>query len=191
MSGLDRDNPAESEYKGRMASFVVLTGASGSGKTTLGRALETRHPGLCDVFYFDSIGVPSAEEMRKWGDGHEPGGAWQRAMTLEWFERLAPLVRSGRPVLFEGQMRPDFVREAMEVSGLRAQVVLVECDDATRRERLVMDRQQAELANEDMLQWARFLRKEADLLKHEVLDTSGRTIEECVERVKGMFEDRQ
>ena len=53
-----------------MAGFlVVLTGASGGGKTTLARAIKERYPDECDVLFFDSVGVPSPEEMKKWGDG--------------------------------------------------------------------------------------------------------------------------
>jgi ABC-type nitrate/sulfonate/bicarbonate transport system substrate-binding protein len=51
-------------------------------------------------------------------------------------ERIAPVVASGRPVLFEGQMRLAFIREALAAQGIKhARVVLVECDDATRTAR--------------------------------------------------------
>ena len=92
-------------------SLVVLTGASGSGKTTLAHAIKDRYPGKVVVLFFDSIGVPSIEEMKRWGHGYQPGGAWQRAMTLEWFDKLAGILNTGRSVLFEGQMRLAFIRE--------------------------------------------------------------------------------
>ena len=128
----------------------------------------------CVVRYFDSIGVPSAEEMRAFGAGHEPGGAWQRAMTLEWMERLRPLAAAGEPVLFEGQMRFAFLIEALERAGWlveqaqrseveerAARIVLVDCDDATRVRRLREDRGQPALAGAAMLRWAQYLREEA------------------------------
>jgi len=115
--------------------FVILTGASGSGKTAIALVIEKEHPAIA-VFRADTIGVPSAEVMASYGSGHQPGGAWQRAMTLEWMERIAPVVASGRPVLFEGQMRLAFIREALAAQGIKhARVVLVECDDATRTAR--------------------------------------------------------
>ncbi len=92
-------------------SLVVLTGASGVGKTTIADVIEKRHP-ECAVFHFDTVGVPSAEIMATFGLGHEPGGAWQRAMTLQWFKRIGPVLKTGRAVLFEGQMRIAFVQEA-------------------------------------------------------------------------------
>jgi predicted kinase len=92
------------------ASLVILTGASGSGKTTLSRAIQQTCPAHCDVLFFDSVGVPSAEAMRTFGEGHQPGGAWQRATTMQWIERMAPMLRAGTSVLFEGQMRIAFIQ---------------------------------------------------------------------------------
>jgi predicted kinase len=166
------------------ASLVILTGASGSGKTTLARAIEDRHAGEFRVIYFDSIGVPSSEEMMKWGDGHQPGGAWQRAMTLQWFEKLAPLLRSGRPVLFEGQMRPAFIQEALEApTTIRAEVILLDCDEYTRSERLVTGRAQPDLSNQDMFAWADYLRGEALKAGYEILDTGNTPFSGCVEHI--------
>ncbi len=103
--------------------LLVLTGASGAGKTTLARGVETALP-RCRVFYFDSLGVPSAAEMRAFGD--DAGEAWQRAMTWKWMERLAPLAASAQPVLLEGQIRIAFVREAAAAYGMTASLVVLE-----------------------------------------------------------------
>lgn len=164
--------------------LVILTGASGSGKTAIAEAIRIGQPDLADVLHFDSIGVPSPEERLAWG----PEGAWQRAMTLTWMDRIAAKIqdmRGGqRPVLFEGQMRLAFVREALLAAGITdARVILVDCDDATRTRRLVTNRGQPELANPDMMTWAEFLRQEAKESACEVLDTSRLTLERCVEQV--------
>ena len=92
--------------------LVIMTGASGSGKTAIAKAIEVDHPSIA-VFCFDTIGVPSAEVLASFGTGHQPGGAWQRAMTLKWFERIAAILASGKAVLFEGQMRIAFIQEAL------------------------------------------------------------------------------
>ena len=163
--------------------FVVLTGASGVGKTTIALEIENSHPAYL-VFRADTIGVPSAEVMATYGPGHEPGGAWQRATTLRWMERIAPLLASGRPVLFEGQMRIAFIREALaEQKITHARVILVECDDATRCDRLTHHRLQPELANESMAGWSRYLHQEAIKSGYEILDTGTTAIAESVHRI--------
>ena len=153
--------------------FVVLTGASGSGKTTIAHNIESEHPEIT-VFRFDTIGVPSAEVMATYGTGHQLGGAWLRAMTLEWFGKIAEVLASGRPVLFEGQMRIAFVLEALQVHGIEhARIICVECDDSTRTDRLTNGRLQPELANESMMGWSRYLHQEAIDAGYEVFDTTG------------------
>jgi len=162
--------------------LVILTGASGSGKTAIAEAIRTERPNLAEVLHFDSIGVPSPEERLAWG----PNGAWQRAMTLHWMDRIAAMRGGHRPVLFEGQMRLAFVREGLLAAGLtEARVILVDCYDATRIRRLVTNRAQPELATPDMMIWAEFLRREAREAGCEVLETSHLSLEHCMERVCG------
>lgn len=160
--------------------LVILTGASGSGKTAIAEAIRTGRSDLAEVLHFDSIGVPSAEVRRAWG----PDGAWQRAMTLAWMTRIAAMRNAHRLVLFEGQMRLAFVQEGLLAAGIAgARVILVDCDDATRTRRLVTNRRQPELANPEMMNWAAYLRREAKVAGHEVLDTSRLSLAQCVERV--------
>ena len=136
--------------------FVVLIGASGSGKTTIARAIAERHAGDVEVFHFDQIGVPSANRMiAEFGSGE----GWQRAKTIEWMAKLAPLSKSGRRLLFEGQTRLSFLAEGAEAAGIPAyRPILVDCDDETRSMRLRVERDQPELADETMMNWARYLR---------------------------------
>lgn len=167
-----------------MSSLVVLTGASGSGKTTLARAIQQACPPHCEVLFFDSVGVPSAEAMRAFGDGHQPGGAWQRATTIQWMEHIAAVMCSGLSVLFEGQMRIGFIHEALALFGIKgARIVLIDCDDSTRAGRLHLDRNQPELATLDMMAWARYLRDEALQAGCEILDTGTVPFKQCQDRI--------
>lgn len=170
-----------------MTPLVVLTGASGSGKSAIAEAIESGRPGFADVFRFDRIGVPSPEAMvTGWGSGE----AWQRAMTLEWLARSATLRTSSRPVLFEGQMRLAFVREGLLLAGRSdARVLLVDCDDETRTHRLLTYRNQPELANPTMMNWAAFLRREAREGGYEVLDTTKISLEAGVEHVCALLRE--
>jgi energy-coupling factor transporter ATP-binding protein EcfA2 len=169
----------------RMApALVILTGASGSGKTTLARAVQHLNLASCEVLFFDSVGVPSEAEMRAFGDGHEPGGAWQRATTIRWIERIAILLQGGTAVLLEGQMRIAFIHEALAMSSIRnAHIVLVDCDDVTRAKRLRTDRNQPGLANPDMMSWSRYLREEATSAGCEIMNTGESNGAACRDRI--------
>jgi hypothetical protein len=159
--------------------IVILTGASGSGKTTIAEKIAQQCP-EARVFRFDSIGVPSQEErIAGWGSGED----WQRAMTIKWLVRIAG-ERDARPILFEGQMRLVFIKEGLALAGIGdACVMLVHCDDQTRRHRLCNERNQPALANAEMMNWAIFLRGEAEACGFELLDTSKISIEESVDHV--------
>jgi hypothetical protein len=159
--------------------IVILTGASGSGKTTIAEKIAEQCPEAC-VFRFDSIGVPSPEKrIAGWGSGE----GWQRAMTIEWLVKITkepqPL-----PILFEGQMRLEFIKEGLAIAGIgEASVILVDCDDATRTHRLCNERNQPGLASAEMMNWAKFLRSEAEAGGFELLDTTKLSIEESLEYV--------
>ena len=148
-----------------------MTGASGAGKTTLVKCLAgSAIPGV-GCFFFDSVGVPTPEAMRReFGSGEE----WQRQVTMRWVERLSRNADGLRVAVLDGQIRPTFILEAFEAtkvtSGL---IVLVECTRETRRARLCGERGQPELANPDMDCWAAYLRGQADALHLPILDTTG------------------
>jgi hypothetical protein len=167
-------------------AFVVLTGASGSGKTTIARAIAACCGAAAKVFFFDSIGVPPVEEMiLQYGSGE----AWQRARTIDWMQRLAEEAKAAPQLLFEGQTRFSFLAEGAAAAGVLAYApLLVDCDDDTRSRRLVLERKQPELANEEMMNWARYLRNEAHARGCPVLDTSARSLTDSVEWVLDRLE---
>jgi hypothetical protein len=113
-----------------------------------------------------------------------PGGGWQRAMTMNWMQRIASLLNSGKMVLFEGQMRIAFIKEAIAAAGIRnARIVLINCGDSVRAARLTHDRQQPDLATENMMSWGRFVREEAKQGGYEILDTGSIPFSSCVDQL--------
>lgn len=105
--------------------------------------------------------------------------------------RIAGL-KGQRGVLLEGQMRLAFAREGLSAAGVADfNLMLVDCDDATRARRLVANRNQPELANATMMNWAAYLRKEAREAGYEILDTSQTSLEASVARVCLHLMDRR
>jgi hypothetical protein len=155
----------------------VVTGASGAGKTTLVRALEAAGlPGV-GCFYFDSIGVPSREEMVSRWSG--PGG-WQAFATEHWLRRIAHGDDGIRVAVLDGQTAPSGVLAVAEHLGLAAPSILhVDCAHAERNARLHA-RGQPELASAEMDCWAAYLRGQADALGLPIMDTTGRAVAESV-----------
>jgi dephospho-CoA kinase len=163
--------------------IVVITGASGAGKTTAVEALAaTCVPGV-SCFYFDSIGVPSAEIMeRDFGSSEN----WQAFATADWLERLSTLPDDVRVAVLDGQTRPSVVFDAANRASRRAvHVVLLDCSSDIRCTRLHA-RQQPELASERMNNWAAYLRGQADALHLDVIDTTNLTPAEVATRLEAL-----
>jgi hypothetical protein len=156
--------------------ILVVTGASGVGKTTLVRLAEARGISGASFHYFDSIGVPSVEQMAR--DFGSPEN-WQIAMTNRWIARLAR--SESRLCVLDGQVRPTTVRDAFAHYQVEGRIVLLDCTHVVREARLRDERQQPELNTRDMACWASYLRGQADALDLPVLDTSAMTVDEAVE----------
>jgi len=149
-------------------AILAVIGASGAGKTTAVRCLEARRRSGIRCFYFDSIGVPSEEVMKRDFGG---GEAWQAATTKRWISQLATKPVGSISIL-EGQTRPTFIRSALPDSQLAiVRIVLIECATSVRRTRLA-ERGQAELATIQMDIWAGYLRGQAEALQLPVIDTT-------------------
>ena len=165
-----------------VARTLVVTGASGAGKTATVRALEVRAVPGVRCFYFDSIGVPTAEVMER---EHGGGEKWQAAATAEWLARLSGLSAEVRVAVLEGQTRPSFVfSAAAQVAPGTAHVVLLDCSSDVRAARLRGSRQQPELVNVRMDHWAAYLRGQAEALDLAVIDTSLLTVAEAAEQLE-------
>lgn len=81
-------------------------------------------------------------------------------------------------------MRLSFIEDAAAAAGItNYALILVDCDDATRARRLIIDRGSPDLATTTMMNWARYLRDEARKLRCLVLDTTLAPLDVCVEWV--------
>jgi hypothetical protein len=151
-------------------AILVVTGASGSGKTATVRALEARAlPGI-RCYYFDAIGVPPIEQMRRDFGGPEQ---WQAVTTQRWLDQLTTTADGTEVCVLDGQTRPSFVRSAAERAGIAvARVVLLDATPSVRHARLAGPRGQPDLANSQMDCWAAYLRGQADALSVPVIDTT-------------------
>ncbi len=160
-----------------LKKIFFLIGASGSGKTTATKELERKGLVNFTILYFDSIGVPSIEEMEaKYGGPEE----WQKVKTIEWVQIIKRDFVPITHVLFDGQTRPSFIEKACHENGIKEfEVILFDCSDEERTRRLVA-RGQASLADENMMNWARYLRKECQDRGYLVIDNTPMPIEETV-----------
>ena len=162
---------------------IFITGSSGAGKTTLLKVLECDTTRLKNVFhYFDSIGVPTVEEMNKvYGSGSE----WQKAMTYHWVWRIQQQDADKEMVILEGQINLDFIVAACRGWGIHDyRIVLVHCDDVIRHQRLAEFRQQPELIYQGMDHWAQYLRQQALAHQALILDSGKLSIQEMVAKIK-------
>lgn len=158
-----------------MNKLYFLIGASGAGKTTAAKSLAEKRADVA-FCYSDSIGVPTPEEMiRDYGSGEE----WQRANTIKWVGIMKERYLPTKITVLDSQTRPSFIKEACELNGIENfDIILFDCSDDIRTQRLHV-REQPELADERMMNWAKFLREESNGFT--ILDNSGLSKEETVE----------
>jgi dephospho-CoA kinase len=167
-----------------MKKLIFVTGASGAGKTATLKALEAeKMPGI--VFcYFDTVGVPSEEEMiRRFGSGEE----WQRQKTIEWVRRIKQQYLTQNVVILDGQARQSFIDEACTAAGIDDyEVILFDCAEAIRNNRL-HQRGQPELVSERMQNWALYLRNQAQQRDDIIIETTDISIPQAVQRVRELL----
>ena len=161
-----------------MGALYFMTGSCGSGKSTLLEAMRAGLPGM-RTLHSDDLGVPPVEEMV---ETFGSGDAWQahRARELVDLAAAAP----GLTVV-EGQARPHVLLAAARDAGVDAvRVVLVDCAPDERRRRLLENRCQPELDVPDTYGWAAYLRGQADAFALEIIDTTGRPLDQTVAELR-------
>ena len=164
--------------KQRQKEVYFIAGASGVGKTSLVDSLHKKYKNTSWVFlHFDSIGVPSVEEMEK-----EFGSPvrWQEARTYEWIDKIMNEYDNEK-IFLEGQVNLQFIYGAFRKHHFENfKIVLLDCNENEMAHRLIEKRKQPELVNDKMRNWLLFLRNQANELKIPVIDTSNLSEEDVL-----------
>jgi len=96
-------------------------------------------------------------------------------MTIEWVKRMRCELPNSN-VLLDGQTRPSFVAEACEINDVKSyKLILIHCSDDVRRARL-LQRGQPELADDQMMEWARYLIRETSKAGGEIINNDDLSI---------------
>jgi dephospho-CoA kinase len=162
-----------------MKKILFIIGASGAGKTTVARLVEKAHIPNLVVYYADAVKVPlltgsAPEEM-------------QKESTLWWVKDVRDTHLNNHNILLDIQSRPQFIQEACSLFGITDyEVILFDCSDEERKRRLI-ERKQPELANDDMANWARYLRKVSVESGYQIVDTTKGTPEENFVQLLGVM----
>lgn len=152
-----------------MKKIFFIIGASGSGKTTIVKEIERMMLPNFKTIYFDTIGVPSVEEMIQNYGGPEE---WQKVKTIEWIKQIKHKFLASTNIVFDGQTRPSFIEEGcLSIGIINYKVILLDCSDEERKRRLFA-RGQEELADDNMMNWARYLRNESKQRGHLIINNT-------------------
>ena len=81
----------------------------------------------------------------------------------------------------DGQSNMEFIRAGFEKQNFtNYKIILIDCEQDIMIKRLIDERQQAWLASEDMKNWLKFLRNQANTLGIAIIDTSALSQHEVV-----------
>lgn len=150
--------------------IVLITGASGVGKTTLLKEIEQQYPEeIISSHFFDSIGVPSFDDMiQQYGSTEK----WQEVTTRRWIECLIQ-IHDKKLIFLEGQFNPEFALTPLKKLGIENYLLIcLHTDQAIREHRLSVLRNQPELADAHMNNWALFLKNKTIEMNGIILDSS-------------------
>ncbi|HUD20231.1 MAG TPA: AAA family ATPase [Patescibacteria group bacterium] len=174
--------------KGSNPHIYFITGASGVGKTTLVSQLEGKYrnkPGWL-FLHFDAMGVPSKDEMKSEYGSEEN---WQKETTQTWVQKMLTEHQDKTVIIFEGQVNLNFIKDSFKAHDFfDYTTVLIDCNKSIVRSRLVEERMQPELATDIMDNWRDLLRKQAQELAVDIIDTNIFNRDESVAVIERIFQ---
>jgi len=166
-----------------MKKLIILNGACGVGKTTVARELEKSREDVKVLFFDAWVHDSKKEEKEKLLSGED----WQRVKTKECVKMIKEKYLNDVPVILDIQSRPEFIKMACEENIITDyKVLLLDCSEAERLIRL-KQRGQAELANEDMKNWAEYLRNQSKNFGQEIINTSDMSVSEMIENINNLL----
>jgi shikimate kinase len=162
--------------------ILFISGVSGAGKTTILKKLcKQLSPQTSHCFHFDSIGIPTIDEMiEKYGSPSE----WQYAMTQTWVNRLLTEYGDKPLLILEGQINLKFIEEICKKHNFKNyRIILIHADNEIRHQRLRVNRKQPALVNQDMDDWAAFLKRQAIDMKVSIFNSNSKNLENVVQEI--------
>lgn len=167
-----------------MHKLYFLIGASGVGKTTAASLLENKRKDIKFIYPDKERAVPSKEEMINLFGSVEN---WQKNQTSERVKRIKEEFLNNQSVLIDTQSRFEFIKNACEQNQIsNFEVILFDCEDLTRNKRLD-ERGHPNLINQDMNNWARFLREDCSKNGCSIINTTNLTIDEMTNKLEGLI----
>jgi RNase adaptor protein for sRNA GlmZ degradation len=171
---------SENQYTIRMKNLLFLTGASGAGKTSTVEKLEQSYKDDIAYIHTDDFGVPSPEEMVRLYGG---GNGYQRHIFKHWINYCKLHLLDSSAIVIEGSFKPSIIIEgSKEEDILDYKVLLFDCDNSTRTERLTR-RGHPDIATPDMMRYAQILRTEAVDNNIPIVDTTYLTLNDTSDMV--------
>jgi dephospho-CoA kinase len=163
-----------------MEKIIFILGASGSGKTTTVENIESENPDKYFFAYFDQPKVPSEEEIKK---EYKDWENWGIQRTNEWFNKIKNKSKN-RVTIFDIQTKPTNIENACKKFDVTDYaIIILDCSDDERKKRLI-ERGQPYLINDSLLDWAQFLRNEANDNDYIIIDNTELTKKEGFQKVK-------
>ncbi|MFT4311867.1 MAG: hypothetical protein ACMXYF_01425 [Candidatus Woesearchaeota archaeon] len=167
-----------------------MTGASGTGKTSLVSELKNKFDSKdWEFLHFDSVGIPSTEDMIKKSGSIEN---WQKETTFLWIEKMLTEYKDRKIIIFEGQVNLEFIKLGFSESNFsNYKIILIDCNEDVMAKRLSENRKQPELVNENMKNWLCFLRRQAKKVNAAVIETSNKSKSEVLLSFENILKKHQ